>query len=115
MKHEDFRRINVILARGREIYTAQKRFGADPKILEADRAYFNAIAYGLLLSALAAEKLSKEFRDRQSQIAWDRVAKWRDELLENFDRVTAQELWLMLEDYAELYGACFVEADSAES
>ncbi|GHS87304.1 hypothetical protein FACS189487_03200 [Campylobacterota bacterium] len=112
MHKNDQLAVNFILARGAEIYAAQKRFGADPQILASDAAYFNALAMGILQSSSAAGRLSSDFRGKNAQVSWDRIDGWKEQIVNGYAAIGAQDLWIMLEDFAELYGVCFVAADS---
>ncbi|MDR1911286.1 MAG: hypothetical protein LBQ52_02920 [Helicobacteraceae bacterium] len=104
--------VRFILERGKEIYDAQKRFGADPAILASDRAYFNAIAMGLLQVSFAAKKLSSGFRAKQKKVEWAKIDGWQEPIADRYRSLTALDLWAALEVFAELYGACFVAEDS---
>ncbi|MDR2034394.1 MAG: hypothetical protein LBP89_07160 [Helicobacteraceae bacterium] len=104
--------VSFILERGKEIYDAQKRFGADPAILASDRAYFNAIAMGLLQVSLAARKLSSEFCAKQKKVEWAKIGGWQESIVDRYKSLTAFDLWAALEVFAELHAACYIAEDS---
>ncbi|MDR2153281.1 MAG: hypothetical protein LBO72_10730 [Helicobacteraceae bacterium] len=112
MQSNDLRVVDFILKRGAEIYSAQKRFGADPSILSSDSAYFNAIATGLLQISLAAKKLSIKFREKHKKVAWEQIDGWSAAIIDRFETLTALDLWEALDELSELYGVCFVYEDS---
>ncbi|MDR1451440.1 MAG: hypothetical protein LBI57_03795 [Helicobacteraceae bacterium] len=112
MRQSDSLIVNLILKRGGEIYSAQKRFGADPSILSLDSAYFNAIAMDLLQISLAALKFTPEFRSERKKTAWEQIDSWSATIVDRYETLTALDLWAALEDFAELYGECFTLANS---
>jgi uncharacterized protein with HEPN domain len=112
MQPTDHLIVRFVLARGGEIYDAQKRFGADPSIMSRDSAYFNAVAMGLALIGGAAKKFSAEFRAEHKKVAWARIDGWQEAIFARYETLSALDVWAALEDMAELYGACYVVADS---
>ncbi|MDR3347451.1 MAG: hypothetical protein LBN32_02430 [Helicobacteraceae bacterium] len=108
MQENDSLIVRSILTRSSEIYDTQKRFGADPLMLAGDRAYFNAIAMGLLQVANASDRLSREFRAEYQGVAWERIGEWSRTINERYETLRAIDLWIMLDDLAELYGVCYV-------
>jgi len=53
----------------------------------------SAILHQLLVIGEAVKRLSDEFRGRDSQIPWIRIAGMRDKLIHAYDAVDLDEVW----------------------
>ena len=91
MHHDD----SVFL--GHMLDTAHKVVGRVRKVtrsdFDADEDLRDAIAYRVQIVGEAASRLSKEFRERNSQIPWNRIIGMRHRIVHSYMDVDYDILW----------------------
>ena len=77
-------------------------YTADGKIaFMGDRKTQDAVTRKFEVIGEATKRLSDEMRGRAPDIPWSRMARFRDILIHQYDRVDATETWRVIEDHVE--------------
>ena len=69
--------------------------GINQEAFEGDIMRQSAVIHQLLIVGEATKRLSDEFRDAHSEVAWNRMAGMRDVLIHGYERVDLDEVWVV--------------------
>lgn len=86
-----------------DIYRAGQRVlefarGFSRTDLETDTMRLSAILYQIQIVGEATKRLSLEFRERHSEIPWNRAAGMRDIIAHHYDRLDLDIVWIVIQD-----------------
>lgn len=64
----------------------------------SSRLYQYATLYCLMVVGEAAKRVSADFRDRTSDLPWQRIAGFRDVAIHNYPDMSLERVWEILQD-----------------
>lgn len=108
MDKRDWQRLILIRTHCEDILSFVKRFGRDFQSFISDRAYFNAVAMGIMQIGELANGLSDSFCDQTiQQIPWKSIRGMRNWIAHAYGELDEAALWeTVLNDIPVLLRFC---------
>jgi uncharacterized protein with HEPN domain len=73
--------------------------GCDEAEFVADRRVQSAVMYNITIIGEAVKGLSPDFRDRNPQIPWRKIAGMRDKLVHDYRQINVVQVWRVVQVY----------------
>lgn len=95
-KNRDLDSIMDICLAGEKVLSFSQNISLEN--LEADELRLSAILYQIGIIGEATKRLSKEFREQNSNIPWKKMAGMRDIIFYQYDRVDTDIIWIVIRE-----------------
>ncbi len=99
--------LNTIVMYCSEMAKDVQRFGADEEDFLEDRAYQKCVAFTIVLIGEQVKRLSKELTSKYNWVEWSHIARARDFMSHDYERMIPSILWrTMVDDIPRLKNNC---------
>lgn len=79
-----------------EIFETVNRFGDDFETFCGDRVFYLSSSWSVMFIGFICRDLSDDFKDKHSDIPWDKLNEMSRQLLSKFETVDKWELWSII-------------------